>query len=68
MKRILVRLFWRFSVVETFAGKWRILVKRPFYDPAFLTGIYLTRKRAEARAQELRKDGGFLYYWFPSKH
>lgn len=67
MKRLLVRLFWSFSVVKGYGGKWRIAVKPPFYDPFGLCETFLTRKRAEARAQELRNNGGFFFNYYPGK-
>lgn len=62
MKKLIVRLFFRFKVERGKTGKYLICFKPPFRGWYTLGGEFFTlRKLAEKRAEEYRKDGAFLF-------
>ena len=62
MKKLIVRLFYRFAPFKSKRGFWYISYRRPFSPRWNIIGDrHLSKTICEERIAELRKDGAFLF-------
>lgn len=61
MKRLFVRWFCRFTIERDGLGRYRVVVKPVIRGKRVYFGRYLSKKNAMDKAEEIRKDGAFLF-------